>query len=143
MYFDSHCHLTDERFGDEAEACSGARPGRRREGFVLIASDEEDAAAALSLARAHDRLVHRRDPPPRRRAPRCALERVRELLAERVVAVGETGLDYYYDNAPRRGSASCFERTSSSPPNGEAGRGPRPRRRRRHHRHDPGLRPGA
>jgi TatD DNase family protein len=111
MYFDSHCHLTDDRFGAEAEAVAE----RAREAgvgkFVLIASDEDDAARAASLARTlgvwstagiHPHAATRTD---------AGLGRVRELLDERdVVAVGETGLDYYYDNAPRRVQRESFER---------------------------------
>ncbi|MDX1673869.1 MAG: TatD family hydrolase, partial [Longimicrobiales bacterium] len=39
-------------------------------------------------------------------------DRVRELVQteDRVVAVGETGLDYYYDNSPRRIQRESFDR---------------------------------
>ena len=51
MYFDSHCHLTDDRFGDEAEAAAERARAAGVTRFVLIASDEEDAGRALTLAR--------------------------------------------------------------------------------------------
>lgn len=110
MYFDSHCHLTDDRFGDEAEAAAERAREAGVDRFVLIASDAGDADDALRLAR---RLgvwstagIH---PHAADRAGK-ELERVRELMAEPgVVAVGETGLDYYYDNAPRRTQRAAFE----------------------------------
>ena len=110
MYFDSHCHLTDDRFQGEAEAAAARAREAGVEGFVIIASDEEDAGEALRLA---DRLdawstagIH---PHVADRFP-AGFARVRELVAEdRVVAVGETGLDYYYDNAPRREQRASFE----------------------------------
>ncbi len=79
---------------------------------MTIASDAEDAAAALRLARAHDGLyctagVH---PHAAGDAPADALERIADLLGEpEIVAVGETGLDYYYDNSPRAAQRRLFE----------------------------------
>ncbi len=111
MYFDSHCHLTDDRFGEDAEAAAERAREAGVERFVLIASDEEDAAHAAALARTlgvwctagiHPHAATRAD---------AGLGRVRELLeGDDVVAVGETGLDYYYDNAPRRVQRESFER---------------------------------
>lgn len=112
MYFDSHCHLTDERFVGE----SGTVAERAREAgvdrFVIIASDEEDAGKALGLAEELEMWstagIHPHDAT---RHP-TGFDRVRELVEEepRVVAVGETGLDYYYDNSPRRIQRESFER---------------------------------
>ena len=108
--FDSHCHLTDARFeGDVESVLDRAREAGVR-GIVTIASDEEDAGDALRLARRTGILstagIH---PHAAERAPE-GLARVRELLREdEVVAVGETGLDYYYDNAPRATQRASFE----------------------------------
>jgi TatD DNase family protein len=111
MYFDSHCHLTDARFGDEAEAVVERARAAGVTGMVLIASDEEDAAAALALARTCDLHATAGVHPHQADRPGAALDRVRELLEDpRVVAVGETGLDYYYDNAPRKRQRELFER---------------------------------
>lgn len=111
MYFDSHCHLTDDRFKGEAETVAERARDAGVEGFVLIASDEEDARAARDLARTlgvwSTAGIH---PHTATRAER-GLDRVRELASEaEVVAIGETGLDYYYDNSPRRVQREAFGR---------------------------------
>jgi TatD DNase family protein len=104
MLFDSHCHLTDQQFAsDLADVLRrAAEAGVTR--MVTICSDAQDAAAANKLARAHEGVwctagIH---PHQAGSAKRADLDQVAELLeGERVVAVGDTGLDYYYDNAPR------------------------------------------
>jgi TatD DNase family protein len=109
MYFDSHCHLTDDRFADDAAAAAGRAREAGVDRFVLIASDEEDAGAALALARTLGVWSTAGIHPHAATRTESGLERVRELLAEPdVVAVGETGLDYYYDNAPRDVQRASF-----------------------------------
>lgn len=111
MYFDSHCHLTDARFADEAEAVAERAREAGVDRFVLIASDEDDAAQALDLARRLDAWATAGIHPHAATRTAKGFDRVRELLGEdRVVAVGETGLDYYYDTAPRRIQRDSFER---------------------------------
>lgn len=104
MFFDSHCHLTDQQFAPDRAAVleRAALAGVTR--MVTICSDAADAVAAHELATEHDGIwcsagIH---PHSAAKVQPGDLERVAELLADpRVVAVGETGLDYYYENAPR------------------------------------------
>jgi TatD DNase family protein len=111
MYFDTHCHLTDERFVDDAEAVVERARAAGVTALVTIASDEEDALAALRLARTLDLHSTAGIHPHQARRPDTAFEKVRELVADpRVVAVGETGLDYYYDNSPRERQRQLFAR---------------------------------
>jgi TatD DNase family protein len=111
MYFDSHCHLTDQRFADDAEAVVERARAAGVTGLVLIASDEEDALRALALARALDLHSTAGIHPHVARRGAGAFERVRELVEDpRVVAVGETGLDYHYDNSPRAEQRESFAR---------------------------------
>jgi TatD DNase family protein len=111
MYFDSHCHLTDERFGDDARAVVERARAAGVTGIVTIASDEEDARAALQLAHQLDLHASAGVHPHQAHRPDEALATVRELAADpRVVAIGETGLDYYYDNAPRPRQRELFRR---------------------------------
>lgn len=113
MLFDSHCHLTDERLRDEVDAVVG----RAREAGVLrmvtIGADPEDMEAAVALASRFDGVwasvgVH---PHVADRATAEVFERIAELAGRpEVVALGETGLDYYYDNAPRPAQRQAFLR---------------------------------
>lgn len=111
MYFDSHCHLTDERFAGEAEAAAERARAAGVDRFVIVASDEEDAGAALELASALGVWSTAGIHPHAAGRAEHGLSRVRELAGEPgVVAVGETGLDYYYDNSPRPVQREAFER---------------------------------
>ncbi len=111
MYFDSHCHLTDDRFAGDADAAAERAREAGVTRFVLIASDDEDAERALTLAeRLHVWATAGIHPHAAARAEQ-GFHCVRRLVGEedRVVAVGETGLDYYYDNSPRSTQRASFE----------------------------------
>lgn len=111
--FDSHCHLTDDRFAeDREEVLSRAHAtGVRR--FVTIASDLADSLVAIEFAAAHSDTwcsvgIH---PHEVERAQEGDERRIRELAGrEAVVALGETGLDYFYDNSPRALQREWFSR---------------------------------
>lgn len=102
--FDSHCHLTDEKLTpDLADVLARAR-ATGVAGMVTIASDAGDAERALELARRHEDVWCTAGIHPHAAAAATDADRARvlELCADRcVVALGETGLDYYYDNSPR------------------------------------------
>ncbi len=109
--FDSHLHLTDERFeGDVEQVLSRAREaGVTR--MVTVASDAMDSLAARDLARRHKIFstagIH---PHAASSFSLSAMKTIRSLLDEpEVVAVGETGLDFHYDNSPRDRQRESFE----------------------------------
>ena len=112
MLFESHCHLTDRRFADDrAEAIERARAAGVG-ALVSIASSVADAERVAALTRAHPAVwgtagVH---PHEAGRAGPDDMRRVRALLeaAPRLVAVGETGLDYHYDFCPRDRQRELF-----------------------------------
>lgn len=112
-FADSHCHLTDRAFrGDRAAVLARAgEAGVRR--IVTIASDAGDSRVAQALASAHDGVwctagIH---PHSVNGAASDDLGAVRDLAAHRrCAAIGETGLDYYYDNAPRDAQRASFGR---------------------------------
>jgi TatD DNase family protein len=112
VLFDSHCHLTDPAFSADIEDVLLRARAAGVRALITIASDAMDAEAALALARTHEGVwctagIH---PHAAGAANDAAVEHVRQLLAaERVVAVGETGLDYHYDNAPRPAQRHAFE----------------------------------
>ncbi|MGH7505531.1 MAG: TatD family hydrolase [Longimicrobiales bacterium] len=110
VLFDSHCHLTDARFDGDGDGEDGIPAVLERAraagvvGVVTIASDAADASAAAMLASLYEDVwctagIH---PHAAASADDDAKARTGALVTgERAVAVGETGLDYHYDNAPR------------------------------------------
>jgi len=109
--FDSHLHLTAPAFDEDREAVIGRARAAGVTELVSVASDPEDAREAIALATAHDRIwatagLH----PHEAKSFGPDLMADLEVLAQRreVVAIGETGLDYHYENAPRDQQRRCF-----------------------------------
>ncbi|MEG2136748.1 MAG: TatD family hydrolase [Clostridia bacterium] len=110
--FDTHCHLTDERFaGDLPDVIARMRAaGVAR--AVVIGDAAKDASDVIALARAHDFLscaagVHPHDAS-------CWDDARAQLLrgwlgAPKMVALGEIGLDYHYDLSPRDDQLRAFD----------------------------------
>lgn len=102
--FDSHCHLTDERFAGEADGVVARAVAAGVTGMTTIASNAADAVAAHAIAVTHDSVWCTAGIHPHAAGEATDTDRatIRGLCEQpRVVALGETGLDYYYDNAPR------------------------------------------
>lgn len=102
MYIDSHCHLDRLDFDKLGTDLDGALAAARVRGvghFLCIGVDLESLPAVLAVAEAHGDVsasvgVH----PLHLDALEPEIERLVELAAHpRVVAIGETGLDYHYD----------------------------------------------
>ena len=100
---DSHCHLQTLSEG-ECEAALDAARERGVCGFLVPAIRLDDAEAVLELCHRHDDVwcalgCHPHDASSWRRGD---VERLRGLLEDpKAVAVGECGLDFYYDHSPR------------------------------------------
>lgn len=108
---DSHAHLTHERLAEDAEAAIERARAAGVVAIVTVASSAADAARAVELASRHEDVfatagVH---PHEADSASAEALSEIRDLLGRsEVVAVGETGLDYHYDFAPREVQRTSF-----------------------------------
>lgn len=109
--FDSHLHLTDERFGDDVtDVLAAARRAGVRE-MVTVGTGPEDARRARDLAAREDDVwatagVHPHDASAFDERAAAELEEL--LEAPEVVAVGESGLDYHYENSPRDAQRESF-----------------------------------
>jgi TatD DNase family protein len=112
MLIDTHCHLAEPVYApDRAEVLERAwAAGVAR--VVVIGESRESAEAALAMAAAEPRLlatagVH---PHDARGWSSDSEAWLRELLRDpRIVAVGETGLDFHYDHSPRPQQYRAFE----------------------------------
>jgi TatD DNase family protein len=108
-FTDSHCHLT---MADAVSALDRARAGGVC-GFVVPATKLDDAPQAVAIADAHDDVwaavgFH---PHEAKDCDDAAFAEIERLAAgERVVAIGECGLDYHYMHSPRETQLAVFER---------------------------------
>jgi TatD DNase family protein len=106
---DTHCHL--DTLDDPAAAIAGALAAGCTL-LVSIGANVVHAEGALALAAAHAEVyasvgLHPSDAAQDSPATRAAL---RDLMARpKVVAIGESGLDYYWDSAPRPVQQAALE----------------------------------
>ena len=108
MYIDSHCHLENKRFdGDRAEVFARAKAAGVE---TLLAIGNGDGPGtgtldcAIKLSQQYDWVyatvgIHPHEAALAKQADFDELERLSK--DSKVIAWGEIGLDYYYDNSPR------------------------------------------
>ena len=105
MWADSHCHLQYEGITEDAlVAAQAAGVGR----VICVGTDADQSEKAVEVARVHPGTVwatvglHPHD-------ARHGVDAIVPLLdAPEVVAVGECGLDYYYEHSPRETQREAF-----------------------------------
>jgi TatD DNase family protein len=109
---DTHCHLADPAFeADREDVLQRARAAGVGH-VVVVGESPERAREARALAAVHPMVSATAGLHPHeagRWTPAVAEELARALEDPSVVAVGETGLDYHYDFAPRDRQREAFE----------------------------------
>jgi len=106
MLVDSHAHLDDPRFGPDLDEVLQRAWDAGVRGILTIGNGAgpDDMGCGLPLARKHEWIyttvgVHPHDAKSLEPSHLAMME---EMAGDdRVVAIGETGLDYHYDNSPR------------------------------------------
>lgn len=109
---DTHCHLGDAAFDGDRPAVLARSAAAGVRHVVVIGESLAGSERAAALARQYPGLSATAGVHPHE-ATHWDAEmsgRLRALLgAPEVVAVGETGLDYHYDHAPRAAQRTAFE----------------------------------
>ena len=111
MLVDSHCHLDFPDFADDLDGVVG-RAGQAGVGLLLtIGTHLSRHERVLRVAERFPNVycsvgIH---PHEAGTEPAATVERLLELAAHpKVVAFGETGLDYFYDKSPRDRQRASF-----------------------------------
>lgn len=111
---DTHCHLEMSAFNDDMdEVILRAFSGEGGlEAMVTIASDPASNEQAMGIASRHEHIycsvgLHPHDARLLDETLRAKIETWSS--APKVVAIGETGLDYHYDHSPRDVQRAAFE----------------------------------
>ena len=103
-WFDSHCHVNEERFDEDREDVLRRMRENGVTRFAVIGSDMETSRRALTFARAREDAVaavgiHPHEAKGFREED---LDELRDMLLRgRASLLGEIGLDYHYDLSPR------------------------------------------
>ncbi len=110
---DTHCHLDMKQFDDDREEVIKRAKASGLEAMITVGSDLEGTIKAVKLAEEHVGVfasigIH---PHDAKDFSDDIHQRLREWSALRkVVAIGETGLDYHYDHSPRDIQKKVFEK---------------------------------
>jgi TatD DNase family protein len=97
---DTHCHLTFEPLADDVPGVVERSRAAGVTGWITVGTNLEDSRRALELAGGYEDMratvgIH---PHEAQDADTGALEELNRLArSEKVVAVGETGLDFHYN----------------------------------------------
>ena len=103
-WFDSHCHVDEEKFNEDRDTVLARMREHGITRFAVIGSDMKSSRHAIAFAREHKGAVAVGGIHPHEakgfREEDCE-EIIRWWTEGSIKAIGEIGLDYYYDFSPR------------------------------------------
>lgn len=114
MFVDSHCHLNYQDFKEDLDAVIERAKDANVSKLLTICTEIAEARAILDLANSRDGIlctvgVH----PHEAKAAveqRDLYEQLKQFTSfDKVVGLGETGLDYYYEHSPRQEQRQAFQ----------------------------------
>lgn len=113
MYFDSHAHYDDPRFNDDRFSVLESLNENGISNIVNVGSDIKTSKQSVALAEKYGFVyaavgIH---PHEVKKMNESSLDEIVRLSEhKKVVAIGEIGLDYYYDNSPRDAQRFWFKK---------------------------------
>ncbi len=109
---DTHCHLTFEQYGGDVEQVVQRSIAAGVTGWITVGTDLADSRKAVELAKEFENMfaavaIH---PHEAHSADEGVLNELKGLAKnEKVVAIGETGLDFHYDHSTPEQQQDCFK----------------------------------
>ncbi len=104
MLIDSHAHLDDERFDKDRDILIKSLKENGIDLIINVGADVSSSIKSVSLSQEYENIyaavgVH---PHSAKDMDESTIDILKSFAGrEKVVAIGEIGLDYYYDNSPR------------------------------------------
>ena len=101
MLIDTHCHLHDREFFTEAQAEEMLKRAKERgvEKIICIGTSVEDSSAAREFSKNHENVFYTFGVHPEN--ARSDIDLSEFLKDEKLVGIGEVGLDYHYEGYDR------------------------------------------
>lgn len=110
MYFDTHVHLNSEQYSNIEEIINNALNNNVNK-MIVVGYDLESSIKAVKIANEYDFVyaavgIH---PSEIKKMKENALKEIENLLInKKVVAIGEIGLDYYWDKDNKEEQKKMF-----------------------------------
>lgn len=107
---DTHAHVHDRAFDDDRDATVERARAAGIDALITVGCDLADSARALQCARTYGLYASAGIHPHEAKNAPADLEAAFAAFFEdpRIVAIGETGLDYYYDHSPHDAQIACL-----------------------------------
>ncbi|MFQ6036885.1 MAG: TatD family hydrolase, partial [Sedimentisphaerales bacterium] len=108
---DTHCHLTFKDLGDDIEAVIERSRAAGVTQWITVGTDPQENPKAIEFAERFENMhaavaIH---PHEAKTVTADTIQELKKLAQhEKVVAIGETGLDYHYDFSPRQDQRRVF-----------------------------------
>ena len=109
---DTHCHLTFEQLAGDIEAVIERSRAAGVTGWITVGTDPQHNRKVIELTERFENMyaavgIH---PHDAKDVAAHTMAELKELArSEKVVAIGETGLDFHYDFSPRQDQRRVFE----------------------------------
>jgi TatD DNase family protein len=109
---DTHCHLTFEQLAGDIEAVVERSRAAGVVGWITVGTDPQHNREAIELTEWFENMyatvgIH---PHDAKDVTAKAIAELKDLArSEKVVAIGETGLDFHYDFSPRQDQRRVFK----------------------------------
>lgn len=112
MLIDSHAHIYDEKYGDGGNSIIESMAADNLEHIVCVGCDMDSSRTCVELSENNSALyavigVHPYDAETVTPENLSELKRL-ALSSDKVVAIGEIGLDFHYDGADRQGQVEAM-----------------------------------
>jgi TatD DNase family protein len=113
---DTHCHLDMPQFKDDLLDVIVRADSAGVKTIITVGADEESSEKAVELATTHESIyasvgLHPHDAKEFNKNTEDLLKRLAK--EEKVVAIGEIGLDYHYNHSPKKTQQKVFSRLLS------------------------------
>jgi len=109
MLVDSHCHIHSNEYELNADEVIEAANAANVTKLIVVGTDMPDSKRAVKFAKSRENIwasvgLHPHDA----KLGQVAYEELAKLVKEDVVAIGECGLDYYYNHSSKEDQAAAF-----------------------------------
>lgn len=110
MLIDTHCHIHDVDYPLDPAAIIARAKNNGVDRVICVGTDVENSIRAINFAELNDDIFAAVGVHPHAASVGCsALPAAIDFSNPLLVAVGEIGLDYHYNNSPKSDQAKILE----------------------------------